>query len=110
MEDSPYSFEQEQEDLEYFLSKFGWSKFELDEYLSRPPKPHNFYKSEGNYGDEFLEGISSGNETYGIGRMFQEDKKKSTKRRKGRSRKERSRKGRSRKGRRTKSGGFFSWF
>ena len=64
--------------------------------------------------DEFLEGISSGNETYGIGRMFQEEKKKS---RKGRSRKGRSRKGRkkrskgrSRKGRRTKSGGFFSWF
>ena len=57
--------------------------------------------------DEFLEGISS--ESYGIGRMFQEDKKKSTKRRKGRKgRKGRSRKGR--KGRRTKSGGFFSWF
>jgi len=43
----PYPSEKDlKEDIEYFLKKMRWTKEQLDEYLSRPEKPHTLYGSE----------------------------------------------------------------
>lgn len=34
------------EDLSYFLKKMGWTKEQLDHYISRPGVPHSLYSSE----------------------------------------------------------------
>jgi len=35
-----------EKDKQYFLKKMGWSNEQLDEYISRPNKPHSAYPSE----------------------------------------------------------------
>ena len=35
-----------EEDKEYFLKKMNWTSNELETYIKRPPKRHDFYKSE----------------------------------------------------------------
>ena len=35
-----------EEDKEYFLKKMNWTSNDLETYIKRSPKPHNFYKSE----------------------------------------------------------------
>ena len=35
-----------EQDEQYFLKKMGWTKRDLDDYLSRPGKPHSAYPSE----------------------------------------------------------------
>lgn len=43
----PYPSEQHQEeDVSYFLKKMGWSRSDLDAYISRPEIPHQAYPSE----------------------------------------------------------------
>ena len=43
----PYPEESDlQSDIAYFLKKMGWSEQQLDDYISRPGKPHNMYGSE----------------------------------------------------------------
>jgi hypothetical protein len=34
-----------EEDRRYFLKKMGWSEAQLEEYLVRPPTPHDSYGS-----------------------------------------------------------------
>ena len=42
-----YSSEKElQEDIDYFLKKMRWTKRDLEDYVSRPEKPHDLYGSE----------------------------------------------------------------
>ena len=36
----------EQEDVEYFIKKLGWTRRELDEYIARPKVPHATYGTE----------------------------------------------------------------
>jgi hypothetical protein len=46
---SPYVSENElEQDIQYFLKKMNWNQSDLDEYLNRPTKDHNLYKSEFN--------------------------------------------------------------
>jgi N-acetyl sugar amidotransferase len=43
----PYPSEQQQEeDIRYFLKKMGWTRTDLEHYLSRPEVPHSAYSSE----------------------------------------------------------------
>lgn len=43
----PYPSEQHQEnDINYFLKKMGWTRNDLNEYLARPEISHNIYPSE----------------------------------------------------------------
>ncbi len=43
----PYPSDKDlKEDIEYFLKKMRWAKEQLEEYLSRPEKPHTIYGSE----------------------------------------------------------------
>lgn len=43
----PYPTEQAlADDIDYFLKKMKWSKQDLETYLKRPPKPHNYYGTE----------------------------------------------------------------
>jgi N-acetyl sugar amidotransferase len=41
-----YDEKMQQEDLEYVIKKFGLSKAEFDELMSRPPVPHEFYGTQ----------------------------------------------------------------
>jgi len=42
----PYNQETLNDDFDYFLKKMSWSKKDFQEYLNRPAKNHDFYKSE----------------------------------------------------------------
>ena len=57
IKNSPYDADQEREDIEYFLTKFEWNELQLKEYISRPPKSHTHFKSEGSYADDFVEWV-----------------------------------------------------
>jgi N-acetyl sugar amidotransferase len=47
LEESPYPEKEDLEsDIDYFLKKMVWSRADLDNYLTRTPKPHDFYSSE----------------------------------------------------------------
>ncbi len=41
-----YDEKLQQEDLDYVIKKFGLSKVEFDELMSRPPVPHEFYGTQ----------------------------------------------------------------
>ena len=47
LEGIPYESEKLlRDDTTYFLKKMGWSRDKLDEYVARPPKPHDAYPTE----------------------------------------------------------------
>lgn len=47
LEQIPYASEEAlQQDLAYFLKKMGWTAQQLNDYIARPPKPHDAYPSE----------------------------------------------------------------
>ena len=47
LKESPYySSEALESDLKYFLKKMGWTRSDLDAYLSRPSVPHDRYPSD----------------------------------------------------------------
>lgn len=47
LEGIPYPTQQEMEaDISYFLKKMGWTKQQLDDYISRPEVPHASYSTE----------------------------------------------------------------
>lgn len=47
MQTSPYPSESDlATDIEYFLKKMGWSRQQLDDYISRPQIPHTNYGTE----------------------------------------------------------------
>lgn len=47
LESIPYSNEKERDnDLDYFLKKFKWDAEQFEEYIQRPPKPHEAHGTE----------------------------------------------------------------
>jgi hypothetical protein len=43
----PYTSEwHQEEDINYFMKKMGWTRMDLEIYLSRPEIPHSAYQSE----------------------------------------------------------------
>lgn len=47
LSDDPYSNEKNlQEDMDYFLKKFNWTKKQLDDYLAQPQISHDNYRTE----------------------------------------------------------------
>lgn len=48
----PYPSENELlQDRKYFIKKMGWSESQLEEYLARPPRPHEHFASEKEFKD-----------------------------------------------------------
>jgi N-acetyl sugar amidotransferase len=47
MQSIPYPCQEDLEtDIAYFLKKMNWTRAQLDDYLARPPQPHDRYGSE----------------------------------------------------------------
>ncbi len=59
LKDKPCSVIQEKEDIDYFLTKLGWNEKKLKEYISRPPRSHLNFKSEGAFADNLVEFVRS---------------------------------------------------